>query len=530
MAKWWMLALLICLPSVAGARKFYDDDPLEREPPPLRVEKASPRKISDYYDLFSHVAAKPGEKHTPARNVPAQDVNTIGEVLEGSWYEKRHGKHRMSLSELAAGPGNASAPAEGTWTVVSAKSEGVTPGFRILDSKGRVYVIKFDPVDHPEIATAADVISSKFFYALGYHVPENYIVHFAPSRLVLKPGATFRDERGRKRDLTSRDLGEILLRARRGSDGNYRAVASLLIGGGLNEFRYYGTRSDDPNDIVPHEHRRSLRGLHVFCAWLNHEDSRAINTLDVLVEEGGQRYIKHYLIDFGSTLGSASTGPNSPRSGFEQFFTWKSSAKQFFTFGFYVPAWARIDYRDLPSVGRFTAENFDPVSWTPEYPNPAFDNRLPEDTFWAAEQVMAFTDEEIREIVKTGRYSDPEAERHVADTLIARRNAVGRAYLREPMSLSRIRIEKGDLVFNDLAVHYGYVPKPFEYRILWSTFDNETAKKQAIPDATGATIPSTPPSDYLVADITAGDTRRHISVYVRRSRGAHRIVGIERNL
>ena len=28
------------------------------------------------------------------------------------------------------------------------------------------------------MASAADVISSKFLYALGYNVPENYIVRF----------------------------------------------------------------------------------------------------------------------------------------------------------------------------------------------------------------------------------------------------------------------------------------------------------------------------------------------------------------
>jgi hypothetical protein len=266
----------------------------------------------------------------------------------------------------------------------------------------------------------------------------------------------------------------------------------------------------------------------VFCAWLNHEDSRAINTLDTLVEEGKYKYVRHYLLDFGSTLGSASTGPNSPRSGFEQFFTWRSAAKQFFSLGLYVPVWARINYPKFPSVGLFSAQGFDPVTWTPEYPNPAFDNRLAEDTFWAARQVMSFTDDELRAIVQTGRYTDPAAAKHVADTLIARRDAIGRAYLRQPLTLDSIRIEKGTLQFIDLAVHHGYMTAKPEYRIRWFTFDNETARKTDIPDAMGATIPASVRSDYLGADITAGDNKRCVTVYVRNAPNQARIVGIDR--
>lgn len=521
--------LLTFLSGTLAAQKFYPDDPLFREPEPLRVEKAHPRKISDYYDLFLHVLAHPGEKHRPGRTIPAQDVNTLGEVLEGAWYVQRHARRRMSLAELAAGPGDSLAPADGPWTVISAKSEGVTPGFRIRDSKGRDYLLKFDPISNPEMATAADVITSKIFHALGYHVPEYYIVYFDRSRLEIRKGATFRDSHGVRRALTPKDIGEILLKARRDPDGRYRASASRYLEGvPLNEFRYFGTRSDDPNDTVPHEHRRMLRGLHVFCAWVNHEDSRAINTLDMLVEENGRRYIRHHLIDFGSTLGSASTGPNSPRSGFEQFFTWRSAAKEFFSLGLYVPRWARIRYPDLPSVGRFTAECFDPVRWTPEYPNPAFDNRLPEDTFWAARQVMAFTDEDIRAVVATGRYSDPRAAKYVADTLIARRNAIGRAYLSKPLALDDIRVEKGVLAFVDLAVKYGYVELPPQYLIRWSAFDNRTGKKTPIPSATGATVPVRVESEYVAAEISAGDQRRLVRVYLRLAPEKSTVVGIDR--
>ena len=72
-------------------------------------------------------------------------------------------------------------------------------------------------------------------------------------------------------------------RAARLPNGRYRVLASRFAPGRpLGNFRYYGTRPDDPNDIVAHEHRRELRAARVFGAWLNHDDSRGINSLDML--------------------------------------------------------------------------------------------------------------------------------------------------------------------------------------------------------------------------------------------------------
>ena len=42
---------------------------------------------------------------------------------------------------------------------------------------------------------------------------------------------------------------------------------------------------------------------------------------------------------------------------------------------------------------------------------------------------MAFSDEMIRAVAKTGQYSDPKAEQLLADVLIQRRDKIGRAYL-----------------------------------------------------------------------------------------------------
>jgi hypothetical protein len=512
-------------------RKFYSDDPLLREPAPLPVKQAAPRRISDVYDFLWHTFATPGDKNTAAREIRAQDVNTLGEVVEGSWYEKRHGRRRMTAAELAAGPGASAPPAPGSWTVVSAKTEGITPGFLIQDGTKRRYFLKFDPPGYPELATAADVIGTKFFYALGYHTPENYIVYFDRSRLRLQPGVRFVDEHGRRRELTARDLQRILNQAPRTAEGSFRACASLLLpGANLGPFRFFGTRADDPNDVVPHEHRRSLRGLHVFAAWLGHDDSRSVNTLDMLVAGPDGPYIRHHLIDFGSLFGSASNGPTSPRSGFEPLFSWKNAAMEFFTFGAYVPEWARARYPSLPSVGRFGTDYFDPVNWTPEYPNPAFLNRLPEDTLWAAEQVMSFSDEDIRVLVGTGGYTDPAAAAHMTRTLIARRDAIGRAYLSGPFALSQFGIRGDDVVFEELAHRYRYVMEPTAYRYRWSVLDNESDGRTEIRGAATLAIPRSEAA-YLALDILAGNESGRVTVYLTRSaKSGYRIIGIERIL
>ena len=74
--------------------------------------------------------------------------------------------------------------------------------------------------------------------------------------------------------------------------------------------------------------------------------------------------------------------------------TWKALV----TFGFWIQPWQLIDYPDdlPPSVGRVESKAFDPAQWKPEYPNPAFDNMRPDDAFWGARIVAAFSDEAIR--------------------------------------------------------------------------------------------------------------------------------------
>jgi hypothetical protein len=506
-------------------KKFYSDDPIWSMPRPTPVVKAAPRPLSDFYDFFDNTLFAPGE-HAPRKGMflPSQAINTVDEVPDSAWHTNRHAGRRMTVRELQAGPGDSNPPAEGTWTVVAAKNEGVTPGFRIVDSAGRQYLVKFDPLSNPELASAADVITSKFFYALGYNVPENYVVYFDRSRLSIGTGAQLKDAAGRRRPIRQADIEEMLAKAPRGSDGEYRAMASrLLPGKPMGPFQYFGTRGDDPNDLVPHEHRRDLRGLRTFAAWLGHDDSKSLNTLDMLTSDDGTPYIKHYLIDFGASLGSASFMANSPRDGNVYLFDWKSSASQFFTLGLYAPKWQRAKYPAIPAAGRFEYQIFDPMAWVPDYPNPAFRNENPADRVWAARKIAAFTDEEIRAIVATGRYTDPAAEEWVARCLIERRNKILDAFLTGTAALDRFEVRQGRLEWAIIA------PKAAgPVQVQWSVFDNETGGRRILAGETSPQMPRVAEAGYFVAELSDGRGPA-VSVYVRNAADRPFVIGVERS-
>ena len=517
--------LFLALPLSAAAQRFYPDDPMWKEPPPMHVEDVSTRELNPYVELFRNTFAKQPDPH-----IRAEAVNTLGEVPDSTWYTCRHYYRRMSIDELVRGPGNERAPAEGEWKVISGKAEGITPGFVIEDAAGRRYILKLDPPDYPEMASGAEVVASKFFHALGYNVPENYVVNFQRSRLRLSSGAVLRDRAGGARPLTEAHINGILDNAASDPLKGYRAVASLYLEGKrLGPFRFAGTRTDDPNDIVPHEHRRDLRGLYVFCAWLGHHDIKETNTLDVLAEENGRRFVKHYLVDFNAALGSDSVEPKRPRDGYEYLFAWEPSVKKVLTLGIWTPKWATAEFAYHRSIGRLEYHVFDPEEWKPRSPLSSFSNRLLDDAFWAAKQVMAFTDEEIRAIVETGQYSSEEAELWLIKCLQERRDKIGRKYFEQLLPLDRFRVVNGKLEFDDLAEQSGLWAAP-RYQISWSRFENHSEHLTAIEGATGVEVPAWANGGngqaYYTAQITAEAGGPAVTVYIR---NGDEVVGVERS-
>ncbi len=362
----------------------------------------------------------------------ALNVNRERGVPDSSWFTNRNGRRRMTLEEISRGPDEDSGPAGEKYLVLRGKTVGITPGLWIKDERGRTYLLKFDPPEYPELATAAEVISTKLFYAIGYNVPENTIFHFRRDQLVLDDWAGYRDSQGRMQPLTEEILDQILENTGQERFGKYRAVASQqLPGKPKGGFSFHGVRDDDANDIIPHEHRRDLRALRVFSAWLEHNDIRVGNTLDMYMSEGGRRFLRHYLIDFGSTLGSDTVFPNRPKVGHAHIVDMREAGITLLTLGIKQPAWTRPEPVLFRSVGRYGAVAFDPRKWKSNFPLVAFENMTEEDALWAAEIVASFTDEQIRAAVDTGQLSDSAAAAYLAEQLMARRDRIVETYLEQ---------------------------------------------------------------------------------------------------
>jgi hypothetical protein len=471
-----LAAAVVCAASslTAGqgrrAPKFYGDDPLTRVVDTQDASKVAERQISLYYDALINLFGRPGNSEV----VRAASVNTIDEVPDSAWFENRAGSRPLTPAEVTQGPDDDRGPADGKWEV-SRKANGVSPGFTITDSTGTRYFIKFDPPREPELGTATEVIVTRLFHALGYHVPQANIATLKPADLTIAADARVRTRTGGRRPMQRSDIDEQLGRAHRNADGTYRVVAgSALDGRPVEGFFYQGTRPDDPNDVIPHEDRRELRGLRVFSAWVNHTDAKAINSLDTVVTAGGRSYVRHHLIDFNAALGSAGIGQRERRDGYEYLAEFGPARRALLAFGFYVRPWMLVKYPEYRGVGRFEADKFVPEEWRPRVPNPAYVRSRPDDTFWAARKVMAMSDELIRAAVRAGRLTDPKAEQFLSGALIARRDRIGRSFLTSINPVVEPALAgDGTLTFRNAAVQYKLAPAPSGYKTVWYQFDND---------------------------------------------------------
>ena len=133
---------------------------------------------------------------------------------------------------------------------------------------------------------------------------------------------------------------------------------------------------------------------------------------------------------------------------------------------------------------------------------------------------MAFTNDEIRAIVKTGQLSDPAAETYLANTLIARRDKIGRQWLATMNSFDNFAIVEGELEFEHLGSRLDLAREP-AYQTQWFAIDvvSETRRPVRKEDFQREA------ALFLVEVTSAAGT---INVHIRERDGDLQIVGIDR--
>jgi hypothetical protein len=146
---------------------------------------------------------------------------------------------------------------------------------------------------------------------------------------------------------------------------------------------------------------------------------------------------------------------------------------------------------------------------------------------------MAFSDDDIRAIVETGKFTDASAVDWITKTLAGRRDRIGRTYFSKVLPLDNFRVQNGELEFDDLAVKYGLVAPPRQYTPGWFYLDNATLARTPLLDGVDFQLPAqiinaAAGSYFSVVIHLSDDIRKTVAVDLRKTQTGIEVVGIER--
>jgi len=265
-------------------------------------------------------------------------------------------------------------------------------------------------------------------------------------------------------------------------------ASKIVKGKPKGPFSQVGLRADDPNDLIPHEHRRELRGIRAISSWINNWDLKEAQSLDVYVEDSGRKFLRHYLLDFGSALG-AEDQPGEYYHGHEYGLDIRSITKEIFSLGLFKSPNEKRALIISPEIGSFTSAEFDPGAWKQTYGSVMFSNMTDLDAFWATRVILSFSEDDLRKIVETAEYSGANTANYILRTLLERRRMVARYWLEKVDALSDFAVREDRngvaLTFNDLMVDQQLMPSnsvEYSYQVKGKGFTSakNTVRRPAI--------------------------------------------------
>jgi len=545
----WLAVLVACTTHSIPAVRFVNAPPVLAVNDRLDVP-AQPEEREFFHDTY-HYDGVFQRRLTRALELPraqrARGVNALDEVPDSTWFTNRIGHRDLTPEQVRLGPLTTDSPElHKPWTIRSTKIGGTTIGFIIKDARGVKYLLKFDGREFPEVETGMHVIVNRLLWACGYNVPEDEIVYFRREDLVVAPDAVIKKPYGGdKGKLTDAEVDRELALVEHTADGQIRALASRWLDGKpLGGHPAEGVRGDDPNDLIPHQLRRDLRGAYSIFSWLDHVDVQEGNFLDMWTKDPAtpnRHYVIHYMIDFGKSLGAMASIGFDLRRGHTYLIDLADMMKTFVTAGTIDRSWEHRAVPALPGVALFDAESYDPGSWHPD--SPAYVPFLTADhidKYWGATIVARFTPDQIRAAVDAARLSDPRSAAYLTKTLIARQHATALYWFARTNPLARISVESNALCFDDLPITTGFANVADTTRYTVTTYDDRARRlgsPMTFPAARSGRTCSPPlalsgaTADYTIVrvDTIRSGKREPLYVHVARDTSATpRVIGIWR--
>ncbi len=456
-----LLALMLPVPARCAAR-FADAEPVWAVNDSTPIDAPAPRGWNRYQDFIDGYWLRPLDQALALRQGrPAADTNCLEEVPASAWFQPRNGRAPLAPQALGRGNGGGARLDHGAaFRVRAARVDGPEPYLEIETAGGERCWLELDDPALPEVRTAAAVIAARLLHAAGYHVLPAAVDRVRPEEFLLEADAVRVGEFGGRERLTAADLQRLWSRFAEVAEIRV-AVCRLPAGTLLGGFRDHGTRADDPNDRIPHEERRSLRGLRVVAAWLDHTRLRSDRTLDIHLADG--RFVRHYLTGLGTALGGRAIAPHAAglegRESYWQMGTWLLNV---LALGFGRDYASIRPALAMRGVGDLAARGFDPRDWRPAYGWAPLARAQWADALWGASLVASFTDEQIAAAVAAGELSDPQARAYLAGVLAERRDRIAATYFTTLNAAAGFRIESEGpgrwlLTCNDLSVQHGIV-------------------------------------------------------------------------
>jgi hypothetical protein len=467
---WRWLALVgvvaACAGTPLGPARFKNEEPAWKVDD--RRDVPVPPRARPYLRYFYHFDSyylRATRGLSLARPRRALAINALDEVPSSTWFTNRIGRHDLTPDEILRGPGPESPELHLPWTILRSKSGGTVPGFVVEDRRGTRFILKLDRPDVPEMQSGAGAIVSRLLWAAGYNVPSDHVVYFRRGDLRIDANATVLV------DTKRRPLDDVLLSARLGAANagdRYRGLASIYLPGKpLGGTPRLGVRDDDPNDLVPHEHRRDQRGQAPFMAWLASTDIKEDNTLDSWQPDPKQpaiHYLVHYLLDFGDALGADVAVTGHLHLGYRFEIDPAASLGSILSLGLYREPWEQRAPSILRGIGAYSDVHYDPGSWKPSTPA-----QLPViwadrfDQFWGAKILIRFTRAHLTAAVAAARFTDPRATAYMIDTLERRQRRTARHWFQRVAPIDEITVDGSRLCFVDLARRHALLPAAAHY-------------------------------------------------------------------